>query len=99
MMRSNAQVSTDKAPRYLSQLTKHFAHKLPASLDGPERAPTGGRIDFPFGRCALAAEDGALHLSVEAENVTDLTRMEKVVADHLMRFMFREPAEVAWKWA
>ncbi len=95
MMRSTARVATDKAARYLSQLTKHFAHKLPASLDGKE----GGRIEFPFGVCALAAETGTLHLSVEAENVMDLTRMEKVVADHLMRFMFREPAEVAWRWA
>jgi hypothetical protein len=95
MMRSTAKVATDKAARYLTQLTRHFAHKLPASLDGKE----GGRIEFPFGTCALAAETDGLCLSVEAENVMDLTRLEKVVADHLTRFMFREPAPVEWKWA
>lgn len=96
MMRSTAKVATDKAARYMTQLCKHFAHKLPASLDGKE----GGRIEFPIGTCALAAETDGLVLSVEAENVPDLTRLEKVVADHLIRFMFREPpGEVAWKWA
>ena len=95
MMRSTARVATEKAARYMSQLCKHFAHKLPASLDGA----SGGRIEFPFGTCALAVEEASLHLSVEAENVLDLGRMEKVIADHLARFMFREPAEVAWKWA
>ncbi|MDB5433254.1 MAG: 2,4-dihydroxyhept-2-ene,7-dioic acid aldolase [Caulobacter sp.] len=95
-MRSTAKVATDKAARYLSQLTKHFAHRLPATLDGRHE----GRIELPFGVCALAAETGTLHLSVEAENVMDLTRMEKVIADHLVRFMFREPpGEVAWSWA
>ena len=94
MMRSTANVATDKAARYMSQLCKHFAHKIPATLDGA----TGGRIEFPFGVCALAAEQAALHLSVEAENVQDLSRMEKVIADHLQRFAFREPVEVSWSW-
>jgi hypothetical protein len=95
MMRSTAKVATDKAARYLTQLTKHFGHKLPVSTEGNE----GGRIDFPFGACALAAEADGLHLCVEAENVADLTRLEAVIADHLTRFMFREPAPVDWKWA
>lgn len=92
MMRATARVATDKAARYLSQLCKHFAHRLPASLDDEG----GGRIDFPFGSCALAADEAALHLSLEATSAPDLRQLEQVIAAHLKRFAFREPVEVAW---
>ncbi len=99
MMRSTAKVATDKAARYLSQLYSHFSLGLPASLDQEGDEGPGGRIQFPYGSCALAADEHELHVSVEAENVIDLTRMEAVIAEHLKQSLFRRPVEVIWRWA
>lgn len=88
---SVAQIPTGKARRYLSQLVKHFGHRLPTRLAGAE-----GQIAFDLGRCELEARPDALVLTVSAADVSALTRIEDVVARHLQRFAFREPLKVAW---
>lgn len=85
MLRASATASTPLAKRYLQQLCKHFAHKIPAKAENGE-----GRIEFPFGVADLRASDTVLNLSVGAESLDDLKRMQKVVEDHLLRFAFRE---------
>lgn len=85
MLRASATASTPLADRYLQQLCKHFGHKIPASAENGE-----GRIEFPFGVADLQASDTTLNLSVGAESLEDLKRMQKVVEDHLLRFAFRE---------
>ncbi|HWK12791.1 MAG TPA: DUF2218 domain-containing protein [Rhizobiaceae bacterium] len=89
-----ALVRTDHASRYLQQLCKHFAHKLPVEFD-PER----GLIRFAMGDCRLKAEDGGLRLEIEAPNPDDIERLGNVVANHLIRFAFREEMQVEWKQA
>lgn len=88
---SQARVTTELASRYLQQLCKHFAHKLPVTFD-PER----GRIEFSIGVCELTAAPGVLTMCAEAADDTALTQLEQVVARHLERFAFREPPEIAW---
>lgn len=90
-MRSEARVPTEKAGRYMAQLCKHFAHKIPATFDDE-----AGRIEFPFGVCRLRAAPDALALEVESSDSPALDRLEGVVASHLERFAFREPLKVAW---
>jgi hypothetical protein len=90
-MRSHASVATSSGTRYLVQLCKHFAHKLPTSFDDES-----GVLEFPFGTCALKAAPEALDLTVEAASAEDLSRMENVIASHLERFAFREPLAVEW---
>lgn len=90
--RSMARVSTEMPRRYMSQLCKHFEHKLPVTLD-EER----GEIAFPFGRCRLHLESGALVLRAEADDAESLGKTEDVVARHLLRFAFREPPEIVWQ--
>lgn len=93
---ADAKVEIVSPRRYLGQLCKHFAHKLPASYD---ELFAHGRIDFPMGPCILAAdqEKGELHLRVEAASDEDLSRLENVVASHLVRFAFRaEDMQVNW---
>ncbi|MCK5744918.1 MAG: DUF2218 domain-containing protein [Oricola sp.] len=85
MLRASATAPTPLADRYLQQLCKHFAHKIPASAENGECL-----IEFPFGIADLQASDTALNLSVGAESLEDLKRMQKVVEDHLLRFAFRE---------
>ena len=89
-----ALVRTAKASSYLQQLCKHFGHKLPVSFD-----PREGRIEFAMGVCALEAAPGAetLALRASAASAEDLTRLEDVVARHLLRFAFREQLEIDWR--
>ena len=91
-MTSVARVNTPSPARYMGQLCKHFAHKIPASFDADS-----GRIEFPFGLCELAIGDDLLVMCVSAANDADLAQMEDVIARHLLRFAFREPPEVVWK--
>ena len=49
-VRSVADVATELPQRYLTQLCKHFEHKLPVTHDGPI-----GEIRFSFGTCQLQA--------------------------------------------
>lgn len=91
MPASQARITTELASRYLQQLCKHFAHKLPVTFD-PER----GRIEFSLGVCELTAVPGVLNMRAEAADETALRQLEQVVARHLERFAFREQPEIAW---
>jgi hypothetical protein len=84
-LRASATAPTQFAERYVQQLCKHFAHKIPAKAENGE-----GRIEFPFGVADLKASADALRLSVDAGSLADLKRLQKVVEDHLVRFAFRE---------
>lgn len=89
---SLARVATTSPSRYLGQLCKHFAHKVPVTHDAET-----GRIEFPFGLCELAAGKDTLALTVSAADADALTRMEEVIESHLTRFAFRDPLEVTWQ--
>lgn len=91
-LHSEARVALSAPRRYLGQLCKHFAHKLPAQCE--ERT---GRIEFPFGLCELEAPgEDMLILRVSAAEEEALARLEGVVGRHLERFAFREPPEIRW---
>lgn len=93
MMVSEARMATAMPSRYLTQLCKHFQHKLPVTLE--ERH---GRIEFTAGVCELdaAASPDTLTLRVTAGDETALATLEDVVARHLKRFAFREEPEIRW---
>lgn len=88
---SQARVATPLASRYLQQLCKHFAHKLPVTFD-----PRQGRIEFTLGVCELEADAATLAMRAEAPDPEALARLEEVVARHLERFAFREQPQIAW---
>ncbi|KAF0224529.1 MAG: hypothetical protein FD176_1113 [Rhodospirillaceae bacterium] len=85
-------VSTATASRYLIQLCKHFAHKIPV-----EYGDTTGRADFPGGSCHFSADDSTLSLRLEAESDQSLQHIKAVVEDHLVRFGWRETLNIAWE--
>ena len=89
---SEARVATDMPRRYMTQLCKHFEHKLPVAYDD-----TKGRIEFSAGICLLEAAKDALILRAEAADTAALRQVEGVVARHLDRFAFREKPEIAWQ--
>ena len=92
MPTSKAEIATDRASRYLQQLCKHFAHKLPVEFDLQR-----GRIEFSIGLCRLEASPELLTMEAEASDAETLAQLEGVVARHLERFAFREAPSVAWR--
>ena len=72
---SEARVATTMPRRFMTQLCKHFEHKLPVSYD-----ETKGRIEFSAGVCLLAAGEDALVLRAEAADTESLRRVEDVIA-------------------
>lgn len=94
MVTSEARVATELARRYLTQLAKHFQHKVPVEL-----GEATARIAFPMGVCTLDAGSApeTLLMRAEAADAEALEKLEGVVARHLERFAFRDPPEVVWR--
>ncbi|MEV0729439.1 DUF2218 domain-containing protein [Polymorphospora sp. NPDC050346] len=91
MLSSEARIVTDRPGRYLTQLCRHFAHKITT-----EWTDERGFADFGFGTCTLLAEDGALVLRAEGADEPGLSRVEYVVGDHLERFAARDGLTAHW---
>jgi uncharacterized protein len=91
MLVSEARVSTPMSVRYMTQLCKHFEHKLPVSYDKEH-----GRIEFESGVCSISAAPDLLALRAEASDEERLGRVENVVVRHLERFAFRDQPEIRW---
>ena len=93
-MRSEARVTTAEGERYAGLLCKHAAHMTPRV----EWTPPTGTIEFPdgMGTCSLIAEPGELLLAVESENSESLAKMQRIIADNIARFAFREGVKVEW---
>lgn len=94
MTTSVCTVATEHGSRYLQQLCKHFAHKIPVTFD-----PAAGRIDFPMGGVDLAADAAGLTIRVTPTIVEKTEELRDVVARHLVRFAFRETLAFDWRSA
>lgn len=92
MTQSHAEIATPRASRYLQQLCKHFAHKLPVTFD-----PQVGKISFSIGDCDLSADEDRLRLNLTAADGSQMTQLKDVVVRHLVRFAFREDMAIAWQ--
>ncbi|WP_072396813.1 DUF2218 domain-containing protein [Hyphomicrobium sp. CS1GBMeth3] len=88
---AEAQVKSEKASRYLVQLCKHFAHKVPTDYDA-----STGRVDFQPGLCIMHAVGDQLSLRCEADSEPALHRVKDVVEIHLVRFARGEEIAVTW---
>jgi len=92
MPQSIARTPTTNASRYLQQLCKHWSHRFTIDFD-----PHKGSIDFGEGQSAeLSASDTELTITVSDVKESGLDELERVVADHVKRFAFREKLDFAW---
>ncbi len=82
---------TADASKYLMQLCKHFAHKVPASWD-----ETSAHVSFGPGSCAMTASETELSFVCRADTPDDLQRLIHVVEAHLIRFAWRDSVELDW---
>ncbi len=90
VLRSEAWWETGSSARYMAQLCKHFAHRLPVTLNERD-----GQMVFPAGTCDVAAEETGLRMRVSAEDEAGLEQLQSVVIRHLQRFAFRDMTEEA----
>jgi len=92
-MQAISNIETVNAKRYLGQFAKHFGHKIPVEL-----AEDNSRAKVAFGRgiCRMQADDAKLSLELEAEG-DEMANLQDVVAQHLLRFAFREALALNWQ--
>lgn len=91
MKTAQATTQTRSASKYLRQLCKHFAHKVPADW-----TETTGNVTFPWGACEMSANETSLTITCQAKNESDMARMKAVIDDHLERFAWREELRLQW---
>ena len=90
---ATAIVPTASASRYLQQLCKHWSHKFAVAFDSAH-----GVIPFDDGAVAtLDVDEGTLTVRIDVPDAGQLARMQRVVAEHLDRFAFRE-APLTFEW-
>jgi len=90
---SQAIIETEHGSRYLQQLCKHWSHKFNVTFD--ER-----RGSVRFGEdmeASFDAEGHTLRLMAIHTDANRLPDLERIIADHLRRFAFREELAIEWK--
>ena len=89
-----ARVATASGGKYVQQLCKHWAHKLPVELEGDT-----GVVTFVGVVATMAADAEAIDVSLRGEDREQVDRLKDVVAQHLDQFAFREaPLTYDWAW-
>ena len=92
MPEAQARFETPNARKYLTQLSKHFAHKIEVEASEDE-----ARLAFPVGPIRLKADETVLAVEVQAADAEGVERLKDVLWRHLERFAFREP-ELQANW-
>lgn len=90
--KATAAIRTEHAAKYMTQLAKHFAHKIPVTYDADSADMT-----FEIGACHATAKDGVLTLAVTVAAPDKLDQLKDVVFRHLARFAFREELSADWR--
>jgi hypothetical protein len=108
---AEAQVTTDRASRYLVQLCRHLdqmsrmRHRVPTrhggqappAVEHAEWSDTTGTIRFAQGTCTLRAGDDALTLRVEADDEDTLRQLRQSIARRLDTIGRRDHLTVHWR--
>jgi hypothetical protein len=95
MQEATTRFATENGQKYLTQLCKHFAHKIDVE-HGDDRA----ELRFSCGTGYLQAAPDGLHIRVRSPDDVNLAETKSVVENHLLRFAFREePGPLHWQAA
>ena len=109
MPTARTEISTARAGRYLIQLCEHLnrASRHPrhgaTHANGPrqvrrvEWTEDHGVIEFPAGRCILAATPDTLTITVTADGTDELQRMQTLFATRLHTIGRRDDLTVTWR--
>lgn len=91
MNRVIAEIATENPQRIMKRLSKHWAHKLEVKLE-----ENNSTIELPIGQCQLICQSQLLQVKLESQTAEDLSKLQEVVADHLVRMA--NPEEIAVDW-
>lgn len=91
-------IATERARRYLGQLCKHFAIKVPVELAadlsrGHVRFVVDGR---EIGSAVLGADALELRVRAEAADEAASRQVRAILEAHIRQFAWREKPPVAW---
>ncbi len=90
---ATARIETVEAERLIKRLCTHWAHKFAVAFDAGS-----GFVPFDDATSArLHAEDGSLHVTVEAIDAATLERFQGVVANHLQRMARAGELAIDWR--
>ncbi|PEQ13359.1 hypothetical protein B2G71_07970 [Novosphingobium sp. PC22D] len=99
MSEVEAIVAAKDGGKYVRQLCKHWAHKLPVEIEGEGASPRGV-VTFVGAVATLDADDAGIRVHLSGNDRENLDRLKDVVAQHIDRFAFREaPLAYDWTWA
>ncbi len=93
MPTSTVRVPTANAQKYMTQLCKHWSHKLDVEL-----GEATGIVRFGQAAADMTAQADGLVIRLTAESGEVLERTKSVLASHLDRFAFRE-APLTFDWS
>jgi hypothetical protein len=85
MIEASTILKTEHAGKYLTQLCKHFAHKVDVSYDYDH-----GECRFVCGTAVLDADGNVLGIKAISPDEEQLQETQSVIERHLIRFAFRE---------
>ena len=91
MARSEARITIEEPSRYLQQLCRYFAAKLPAT-----HTQQRGQIVFAAGTCKLEVQDALLIMAVEAEDEASVARLEELLGRYLEHLAFHDRPTISW---
>lgn len=105
MPTAEAQVTTDRASRYLVQLCRHLGRmsrmrhggESPPAVEHVDRSDTTGTIRFTHGTCTLHATDDVLTLRIEADDEDSLRQLQQGIARRLGTIGRRDELTVHWR--
>ncbi|MDS9469881.1 DUF2218 domain-containing protein [Paracoccus sp. MBLB3053] len=85
MLKTTGHFATPNAQRYMTQLCKHFAHKVPATVEGDQ-----AHVKFQKGSAQMRAGADDLEVTITTSEAEAVAMLRAVIDDHLARFAFRE---------
>lgn len=91
-LQQRGHIATHEASRIMQRLCYHFKRKIEVQYDEHQ-----GQAHFPWGDCAMRAEDGLLHLHCTASDAQHLARVRHVIDEHVALFSRKQPLQAVWQ--
>jgi hypothetical protein len=92
MITQQASMATPNAGKYLFKLCKHFARKVPVTMDEQY-----GEVEFGYGFASLRASASELYFEARSNQKEGLEQVQAVLESHLLLMTKAEPLQVIWQ--
>ena len=93
MITVRGRAKTASGSKCVQQLCKHWGHRFEAQF-----SENRGQVRFPSAVATMEASAEALLVTIETDDTESIEQFQKILANHLDRFAFRE-APLSLKWS